>query len=120
MTVQSANLNSENKSVRFLPRRSFKAMLWIFVAGMIAVHAFFLWRVRAGIERGDPDFTVFYTAGRMLRRGLGAHLYDPRAQQTVQAEFAKNFDVRRGPLPYIHPPFEALVFLPLTYFPYSN
>jgi hypothetical protein len=95
-------------------------MLWIFVAGMIAVHAFFLWRVRAGIERGDPDFTVFYTAGRMLRLGLGAHLYDPRAQQTVQAEFAKNFDVRRGPLPYIHPPFEALVFLPLTYFPYSR
>ena len=87
---------------------------------MIAVHLFFLWRVRARIEQGDPDFTVFYTAGRMLRQGLGPHLYDPRAQREVQAGFAKDFDVRRGPLPYIHPPFEALVFLPLTYLPYPQ
>jgi hypothetical protein len=95
-------------------------LLWIFVAAMITVHLFFLWRVRDGIERGDPDFTVFYTAGRMLRQGLGSYLYDARAQRVVQAEFAKDFDVRRGPLPYIHPPFEALVFLPFTYLPYLH
>lgn len=87
---------------------------------MIAIHAFFLWSVRGGIERGDPDFTVFYTAGSMLRHGLGQQLYDPRAQQVAQAEFAQNLDIRRGALPYIHPPFEALVFLPLTYFPYPQ
>ncbi len=73
----------------------------------------------AAIAKGDPDFTVFYTAGKMLREGRSAELYDPRAQQAVQREFTNNSDLRRGPLPYIHPPFEALVFLPLTFLPYG-
>jgi len=87
---------------------------------MIATHIFFLWRVRDRIARGDPDFTVFYTAGKMMREGLGSQLYNPRAQLAVQAEFARNSDIRRGPLPYIHPPFEALFFLPLTFLPYTH
>jgi hypothetical protein len=97
-----------------------KALLWLFVAAVIVTHIFFLWRVRDRIARGDPDFTVFYTAGKMLREGLGPQLYNPRAQLAVQAEFAKNSDIRRGPLPYIHPPFEALFFLPLTFLPYTQ
>ena len=82
------------------------------------MHIFFLWRVRDRIARGDPDFTVFYTAGKVLREGKGAQLYDPYTQQAAQREFTANSDIRRGPLPYIHPPFEALVFLPLTFFSY--
>jgi hypothetical protein len=87
---------------------------------MIATHIFFLWRVRDRIIRGDPDFTVFYTAGKMMREGLGFQLYNPHAQLAVQAEFARSSDIRRGPLPYIHPPFEALLFLPLTFLPYPH
>jgi hypothetical protein len=87
---------------------------------MIATHIFFLWRIRDRIARGDPDFTVFYTAGKMMREGLGSQLYNPRAQLAVQAEFARDSDIRRGPLPYIHPPFEALFFLPLTFLPYTH
>jgi len=87
---------------------------------MIATHVFFLWRVRDQIARGDPDFTVFYTAGRMLREGQGGQLYSSRAQLAVQAEFSRNSDIRRGPLPYIHPPFEALFFLPFTYLSYPH
>lgn len=87
---------------------------------MIATHVFFLWRVRDQIARGDPDFTVFYTAGKMLREGQGGQLYSPRAQLAVQAEFSRNSAIRRGPLPYIHPPFEALFFLPLTYLSYPH
>lgn len=86
---------------------------------MVAIHAFFLWNLRLQIARGDPDFTVYYTAGRMIREGQGAHLYDPNVQLAVQREFAADQDNRRGPLPYIHPPFEALIFLPLTFLPYS-
>jgi hypothetical protein len=86
---------------------------------MLAIHAFFLWSVRGRIEKGDPDFTVFYTAGQMLREGRAAQLYYLGAQQAVQQEFTRNSDLRRGPLPYIHPPFEALIFLPLTFLPYE-
>jgi hypothetical protein len=91
-----------------------------FLAGMIATHIFFLWRVRDRIARADPDFTVFYTAARILRQGRGSDLYAPRTQQLVQQQFAHDSDIRRGPLPYIHPPFEALVFLPLTFLPYES
>jgi hypothetical protein len=91
----------------------------MFLAAMLAIHAFFLWSVRGRIEKGDPDFTVFYTAGQMLREGRAAQLYYPGAQQAVQQEFTRNSDLRRGPLPYIHPPFEALIFLPLTFLPYE-
>lgn len=87
---------------------------------MVCVHAFLLWSVRGRIIKGDPDFTVFYTAARILREGRGSQLYDGRTQQQVQKEFTTDSDIRRGPLPYIHPPFEALVFLPLTFLPYRD
>jgi len=98
----------------------YRVLAWIFVTSVLGMHAFFLWSVRDRIARGDPDFTVFYTAGRILRSGLGPHLYESATQQTVQGEFAANTEIRRGPLPYIHPPFEALVFLPLTFLPYRD
>ncbi len=86
---------------------------------MVGIHSFFMWSVRDRIVKGDPDFTVFYTAGQMLREGRAAQLYSPEAQQAVQQKFTNNADLRRGPLPYIHPPFEALIFLPLTVLSYS-
>ncbi len=86
---------------------------------MVATHAFFLWNLRHAVARGDPDFTVYYTAGRMLREGRGFQLYDPHAQLAVQREFAADAETRHNPLPYIHPPFEALIFLPLTFLPYA-
>jgi hypothetical protein len=91
---------------------------WLFLLAVVGLHGFFLWSVRGRIARGNPDFTVYYTAGKMLREGRRAQLYDPRAQQAVQQEFATDSNLRRGPLPYIHPPFEALLFLPLTYLSY--
>lgn len=89
------------------------------IAAILALHIFFLWSIRGRISRGDPDFTVYFTAAKMLREGLGTQLYSPSVQYKVQQEFATNSDIRRGPLPYIHPPFEALLFLPLTFVSYS-
>jgi hypothetical protein len=33
----------------------------------LATHVFFLWSARGRIAPGDPDFTVFYTAGLFPR-----------------------------------------------------
>jgi hypothetical protein len=101
-----------------IPTPSYKTLVRIFVLGILATHVFFLWSVRERIARGDPDFTVFYTAGKILREGRGNQLYDARTQHAVQLQFTANADIRQGPLPFIHPPFEALVFLPLTFFSY--
>lgn len=87
---------------------------------MVGLHIFFLWNVRGSIALGKPDFTAFYTAGRMLRLGRGDKLYDPVAQQAVQREFTAESEIRRGPLRYIHPPFEALLFVPLALLPYPE
>jgi len=99
---------------------SWSAIARLFVAGVLITHVYFLWMVSSRIPRADPDFTVFYTAGKMLRSGLGPELYDLRAQFQVQQRFATDSDIRRGPLPYIHPPFEALLFVPLTVFGYRS
>lgn len=90
----------------------------LFIVAVVATHGFFLWHVRGRIARGDPDFTVFYTAARILRQGRGAQLYDPSVQHMVQREFTSNALIRRGPLPFIHPPFEAVAFVPLTLLSY--
>lgn len=90
----------------------------VFLFAMLGTHLFFLWTVRSRIAKGDPDFTAFYTAGELLREGRGRQLYDAQAQLQLQRAFASDFEIRHGALPYIHPPFEALIFVPLAFLPY--
>ena len=97
---------------------SYKMVARLFVVTMVGIHIFFLWSVRDRIARADPDFTAFYAAGKILREGRGAHLYEATTQLEVQREFADDADIRQGPLSYIHPPYEALLFVPLTFLPY--
>ncbi|HVN20332.1 MAG TPA: glycosyltransferase family 87 protein [Dongiaceae bacterium] len=91
-----------------------------FCLAMIFVHAALFWAARRQVLSGSPDFRIFYTAGLMLRRGQGWVLYDDALQVSVEREFAPAAVARGGPLPYNHPPFEALVYLPLTYLPYLS
>lgn len=84
---------------------------------MLVLHLLFFFNLRQRIERGYPDFTIFYTAATVLRAGQGHQLYNARVQYEVQ-KVAGEVSSRRGPLPYNHPPFEALIFLPLTLLPY--
>jgi hypothetical protein len=58
------------------------------------------------------DFPDFYCAGRMLADGHGHQLYDPELQREYQARYAG----RVGTL-YIHPPFEAVLYVGLTWLP---
>ena len=99
-------------------RKKFKALLVLFLAGMILLNGLVLWRAWWEVLAGYPDFSIFYTAGLILRRGQGTTLYDNMLQLQVQREFASAALGRTGPLPYNHPPFEAALFVPLTHFPY--
>jgi hypothetical protein len=84
------------------------------VAGVLCLHALFVISLGERIARGYPDFSVFYTAARILNQGLGHQLYVADVQNRVQKEFTGNLPSRPAALPYIHPPFEALIFLPLS------
>lgn len=87
---------------------------------MVLVHAALFWVVRQQIGSGSSDFRIFYTAGLMLRRGDGHVLYNEALQSKVEQEFAPLAVTRGGPLPYNHPPFEAILYVPLTYVPYLS
>jgi hypothetical protein len=88
------------------------------VATGLALDGFMAWQDRDLVRKGYPDFTIFYAAGKMVRAGMAGSLYDERAEFQTQREFAPDVMVRHGALPYNHPPFEAPLFVPLTFLPY--
>ena len=89
-----------------------------YIAGVLLIHLLVVWNARDLIWKGYPDFTIYYTAGSMVREGMGHTLYNDAAQFRVQQAFAPQVATRLGALPFNHPPFEAVLFVPLSYFPY--
>jgi len=101
---------------RFGGRKGFVAAVFLFA--MAISHASMVLTVLPSLRGGYQDFTIFYTAGRMLRSGQAATLYDPDAQYRTEKEFAPDVRIRQAALPYIHTPFEALLFVPFTFLGY--
>ena len=100
-------------------QRMNRPVLALFLAGMLSLHLLLAWQSRDLVRKGYPDFTIFYCAGKIVRQGLGPKLYDEPTQYRIQQEFAAGVSIRQGPLPYNHPPFEALIFVPFTVLPYA-
>ena len=96
---------------------AFKAA-FLCLLGFAVLNGWLIWMERDPISRGYGDFASFYTAGKIVQQGQSARLYEPRLQWNVQQEFASTVAIRKGPLPYIRPPFEALLFLPFAYLNY--
>jgi hypothetical protein len=92
----------------------------LFFVGMVVIHGCVVWSVRGLVLAGYPDFTSFYGAGETVRQGRGDLLYDAGEQWRIQQEFAPRVRIRRAALPYLRPPFEALIFVPFTLRPYSQ
>jgi hypothetical protein len=89
-----------------------------FLLAMAIANGIEIWQQRSRLLAGYGDFSSFYSSGLLLRQGKGRLLYDPREEWRVQQEFASTVEIRKGPLPFIRPPFQALVFVPLAYFSY--
>jgi hypothetical protein len=95
-----------------------KPAVVVYLTGLVLIHIAVFWNLRHMVRKGYSDFTIYYTAGTIVRQGLGRQLYDDQTQFRVQQDFAKEVSIRQGPLPFNHPAFEALLFAPFTYFPY--
>jgi hypothetical protein len=80
-------------------------ILFAFVASLAVVAG-----VRFSASLQGTDFPDFYCAARMLAEGHGHQLYDADLQREYQARFAG----RVGTL-YIHPPFEAALYLSVAW-----
>jgi len=69
--------------------KSTRSMLVLYFVATIALHGDLLWQSRQSIPQGLPDFSGFYTAGRILREGYGSRLYDDVLQESVQRSFSE-------------------------------
>ena len=101
-----------------MPFRKLKLALTLYLVGMVVLHAAMAWKERDLVRKGYQDFTIFYSAAKIVRQGRGSQLYEEPTQYRVQQEFASGVSIRHGALPYNHPPFETVLFLPLTFLPY--
>jgi hypothetical protein len=101
-----------------MQKKKNRVLLFLFLAGMLSLHLIIAWDSIDLIRKGYPDFTTFYSGASILRQGLGRQLYDEQTQYRVQLQFASGVSIRQGSLPYIHPPFEALLFIPFTWVSY--
>lgn len=97
------------QSEKTAPARSnLKSGLVLFFALSVAA----LVSMRSPPQLRGTDFPDFYCAARILLDGQARHLYAPALQHQYQAAYAG----RVGTL-YIHPPFEAALFLIVAWLP---
>jgi Glycosyltransferase family 87 len=63
----------------------------------------------------QSDLRVFYTPGYMLRTGQRKDIYSfPAIRRNQEERIASD----NGALPFLHPAYEAVIFVPLSYLPY--
>jgi hypothetical protein len=89
------------------------------LGAILAIHALLFWFWWRSAAEGYADFTIFYTAGKLVGSGQGHRLYDSGLQFQLQQNFAPHVQNRKGALPYNHPAAEALIFVPLTWLDYG-
>lgn len=66
---------------------------------------------------GRVDLRAFYAAGQIVRTGHASQLYDYTYQEVVQNEVVSP---RVGALPFLYPPFAAVLFVPLSLLTYHQ
>jgi hypothetical protein len=93
---------------------------WLAAIAIVYVLGGVEWFFRAHMLAGNTDFTTFYVSSRLLLKHSPSKLYDLRVQAEVQKEVLGDYEPPEGFLPYIHPPFEAFLFLPLGYLSFSS
>ncbi len=80
--------------------------------------------LRGGIDAQavQSDFSATLTGALVIRQGQGAQLYDLASQRAAQSTILDLPDTTQSDtvLPYIHPPFEALLVAPLLALSYGT
>jgi hypothetical protein len=97
-----------------------RRLLSIFLIGMACLNLYAVWKARDTIRNGSNDFMHLYVAGYMIRHGQGAQLFDDSTQFETQKQFSRSVRTKGAPYPYMRPPLEALLFVPLTAFSLST
>ncbi len=105
-------ISSQGQEDHITSRRERVVRLVAVVAVVSLFVAFFLLSFPS--RKNELDFSEFYSASQMVRQGLGRQLYN----LNLQFEFQSKIGVVH--VFYNHPPFETLLFVPLTSFGYQS
>ena len=95
-------------------------LLALGIAVLLSYYAVILLQQRQSLFAGASDFSSFYAAGRLVDSGAASLVYDRAAQRQMQSQLFPTLASRQGPLPFIHAPFELLIFAPLALLSYSH
>lgn len=109
MKRQLSEMNPSNENARW--SFSTDALVLIMCTGVANI-TFFLLAAR----NGNPnylDFSGLYTAGGLIIEGYSASMFNPQ----TQLEFQHRVLGRPGLLPFMHLPYESLLFVPLAFLP---
>lgn len=88
--------------------------------GLALIYGILVFQMRRPLMEGYSDFVSFYTAGKILQRGVPSQLYDIQLQSEIQREIAPNVPIRQSALPFVRPAFEAWIFWPLAHLSYRT
>lgn len=99
---------------RFLQDRVMRIAVISVVVLLVMGFAVISYPSPQGGKSNATDFATFYCAGRMVRQGLGHRLYDVAEQSRCLSE------VQSVGVYYLRPPFESLLFVPLSYLGYHR
>jgi Glycosyltransferase family 87 len=98
--------------------KTFRISLAAVLTLSLVLHIVTLWREKNDIAAAHGDFIIFYTGSQILLDGKAESLYDLKVQKEYQERFG--IRIRPDPLPYNHPAYELLLFLPLARFSYTS
>jgi hypothetical protein len=87
---------------------------WIVIAGFSALWLVLGWRIQD--QARSHDFLSFYTGAYLTSHGMASQLYDPAAQWAMEKRLApSNVEL----VPFIRPPFYAILLSPLGRLPFG-
>ena len=90
-------------------------MLGVICLCICTLNAVILYGQRHNISLGYPDFKIYYSEALLYRTHPGAAMYDYALQAREQNRLFPAISTPGRALPYNHPPYELLLFLPLSY-----
>ncbi|MFY9611130.1 MAG: glycosyltransferase family 87 protein [Blastocatellia bacterium] len=103
-----------------MQNKTLTLLLFVLLCASALLNVIAFWSAKHESLIGYADFSSFYSGARMVREGLGTSLYNFDSQREFQQNLFPNVPSRPSPLPFIHPAYETLLFIPLTYFSYST
>jgi Glycosyltransferase family 87 len=101
-----------------LRRRAALGLSLAFLIGLVASYAMLLHSGAAGPKK--TDFVPYFSAAHLVGSGQGGSIYSFHQLGQFESTLVRPLRVKDGVMPYLYPPYFALVLAPLAALPYTT